>query len=58
VHLLDVVVRDGIVHLHGTFQADEERRALQLAAESVPGVKRVEDHLTPWDSAASTAGQG
>ena len=60
VHLLDVVVQDGVVQLHGTFQAEEERRALQIAAESVQGVKRVEDHLTPWNNSASTrlAGEG
>jgi CBS domain-containing protein len=51
VHLLDVRVQNGVVHLHGTFQADEERRALRIAAENVPGVKGVEDHLTPWSSA-------
>jgi osmotically-inducible protein OsmY len=50
-HLIDVQVEDGIVHLHGTFQSEDERRALRLAAENVPGVRRVEDHLAPWSSA-------
>jgi CBS domain-containing protein len=50
-HVLDVKVENGVVHLHGTFQTDDERRALRVAAENVPGVKRVEDHLTPWSSA-------
>jgi CBS-domain-containing membrane protein len=50
-HVLDVRVEDGVVHLYGTFQSDDERRALRIAAENVPGVKRVEDHLTPWSSA-------
>ena len=50
-HLLDVTVENGVVHLHGTVQGEDERRALQLAAENVAGVKRVEDHLTPWSSA-------
>lgn len=59
VHLLNVGVEDGVVHLHGTFQTDEERRALQIAAEGVPGVKRIEDHLIPWSSeAARHAGEG
>jgi len=60
VHLLDVRVQDGVIQLHGTYQAEEERRALQIAAESVPGVERVEDHLTPWNHAASArhAGEG
>jgi CBS domain-containing protein len=50
-HVLDIKVENGIVHLHGTFQTDEERRALRIAAENVPGVRGVEDHLTPWSSA-------
>lgn len=50
-HVLDVKVENGVVHLHGTFQTEDERRALRVAAENVPGVKRVEDRLTPWSSA-------
>jgi CBS domain-containing protein len=50
-HVLDATVENGVVHLHGTFQTDDERRALRIAAENVPGVKGVEDHLTPWSSA-------
>jgi len=50
-HVLDVEVKNGVVHLQGTFRTDEERRALRIAAENVPGVKGVEDHLTPWSSA-------
>ncbi len=50
-HLLDAKVENGVVHLYGTIQYDDERRALRIAAENVPGVKRVEEHLTPWSSA-------
>ena len=50
-HVLDVIVTNGVVHLHGTVQTDDERRALRIAAENVPGVKTVEEHLTPWSSA-------
>jgi CBS domain-containing protein len=50
-HLLDIRVEGGVVHLYGTVETDDERRALQIAAENVPGVKAVEDHLTPWTSA-------
>ena len=50
-HLIDVQVENGIVHLHGTYQSDDERRALQIAVENVPGVKGVEEHLRPWSSA-------
>jgi CBS domain-containing protein len=58
-HVLDLRVENGVVHLHGTVQTDDERRALRIAAENVPGVKRVEDHLTPWSSApARYSGEG
>jgi len=58
-HLIDVQVEDGVVHLHGTFQSEDERRALRLAAENLLGVKRVEDHLSPWSSAPIRySGQG
>lgn len=40
-----VTVAQGIVHLHGTITDDRERAALTVAAESVPGVKEVRDHL-------------
>lgn len=58
-HLIDVRVENGVVHLHGTFQSADERQALRVAAENVPGVKGVEDHLTEWSSAPiSLSGQG
>lgn len=41
----NVIVADGIVHLWGVIESDEEGRAIRVAAESVPGVKRVESHL-------------
>jgi CBS-domain-containing membrane protein len=50
-HLLDIRVEAGVVHLYGTVETDEERRALRIAAENVPGVKSVVNHLTPWSSA-------
>ena len=40
-----VVVRDGMVDLWGTITDERERQALIVAAENVPGVKRVNDHL-------------
>ena len=45
-HLLtkNIVVRNGVVHLWGVVETPEERHALQIAAENVPGVERVEDH--------------
>jgi CBS-domain-containing membrane protein len=41
----NIVVQDGIVHLWGYVKSEDERRALRVAAESVPGVVGVEDHL-------------
>jgi CBS domain-containing protein len=58
-HLLDIIVENGVVHLHGTIQTDDEREAFRIAAENVPGVRRVEDHLTLWTSApARYSGEG
>ena len=44
--LINPVVRDGTVELWGVVTDDNQRRALIVAAEYVPGVKQVEDHLT------------
>ena len=41
----DIVVENSVVHLHGTVRTEDERRALRIAAENVPGVQSVEDHL-------------
>jgi CBS domain-containing protein len=43
---INVVVRSGTVQLWGTVRDDEQRRALTIAAESIAGVRSVEDHLT------------
>ena len=42
---VNVVVQDGVVFLWGTVRSEDERRALTVAAELVPGVTRVEDKL-------------
>ncbi|MPW22078.1 BON domain-containing protein, partial [Paraburkholderia sp. CNPSo 3157] len=36
---------DGVAHLWGVIESEEEKRAIRIAAEAVPGVKRVESHL-------------
>ena len=49
--LIDPVVRDGVVQLWGVADSDAEREAAVVAAESAPGVRRVESHLgriAPW----------
>ena len=40
----NVVVSDGVVHLWGVVGSGEERRALRVAAENIPGVRGIEDH--------------
>jgi CBS domain-containing protein len=40
-----VLVQDGVVHLWGVIESEEEGRAIRVAAEGVPGVKSVESHL-------------
>jgi CBS domain-containing protein len=42
---INVIVRDGIVELWGTITDERERQAFMVAAENVPGVKQVRDHL-------------
>jgi CBS domain-containing protein len=42
---LGVIVRDGTVTLSGIVMSEHSRRASIVAAENVPGVKKVNDHL-------------
>ncbi len=51
---VNVMVTDGVVHLWGVIESDVQRDALRVAAERIPGVRAVEDHLgslPPWSSA-------
>lgn len=43
--IVEVVVWDGSAHLWGTITDDKLRAAFRVAAEGVPGVKDVTDHL-------------
>jgi CBS domain-containing protein len=54
----NITVRDGIVHLWSSYMSEAERRALLAAAESVPGVRRVEDHMRPVGGFQSTSVEG
>jgi CBS domain-containing protein len=45
VGLINPIVRDGVVELFGSILDDRERKALIVAAENIPGVKEVRDHL-------------
>ena len=42
---LNVIVRDGIVHLSGVITDERTRQAAIVAAENIDGVKKVHDHL-------------
>jgi CBS domain-containing protein len=52
VSLINVIVRDGVVELWGTITDERERQAMIVAAENVPGVRSVKDHLA-WVDALS-----
>ena len=44
----DIIVRDGVVHLWVTDdRPEQESHALRVAAENIPGVRGVEEHLVP-----------
>jgi|SRR5215469_18628396 osmotically-inducible protein OsmY len=40
----DVVVSDGVVHFRGTVRSEEERMAVRVVAENIPGVRGIEGH--------------
>jgi CBS domain-containing protein len=42
---LNVIVRNGVVHLNGVITEERSRQAAIVAAEDVAGVKEVHDHL-------------
>ena len=44
-NFVNAIVENGVAHLWGFVNSEEERRALRLLAQNVPGVKGVEDHL-------------
>jgi CBS domain-containing protein len=44
-HSLNVVVAKGTAYLWGVAQSQAERGAVRVAAETTPGIKRVENHL-------------
>jgi len=43
--MTNVVVRDGVVELWGVIVDERQREAMKVAAENIPGVKSVNDHL-------------
>jgi CBS domain-containing protein len=45
VALINPIVHDGVVEFFGSIMDERERKALIVAAENIPGVKAVRDHL-------------
>jgi len=42
---INVIVTDGVIHMWGVVESDEIRKAVRVAAENVPGARRVESHV-------------
>jgi CBS-domain-containing membrane protein len=45
-HLVNVMVNDGVAELWGLIDTQAQKRAAHAAVDSTPGVARMEDHLT------------
>jgi CBS-domain-containing membrane protein len=43
--IINVQVTDGTAYLWGVVDSDEQRKAIMIAVEGVPGVRAIEDHL-------------
>jgi len=43
----NITVKDGVVHLWSSYCSEQEKQALIVAAKSIPGVRRVGDHMRP-----------
>ncbi len=44
--MVNVIVSDGVVNLWGVIDSDAQRQPLRVAAENIPGVTAVEEHLS------------
>jgi CBS domain containing-hemolysin-like protein len=55
----DIIVRDRVVHLwFSDEQPREERLTFRVAAENIPGVRRVEEHIVVPPTSGGAAGGG
>jgi len=52
----NVIVSDGVVHYWGACEDDTEKQAARVAAENVPGVRRVDDHRVRYADMPFTMG--
>ncbi len=48
----NVIVTDGVVHYFGTIHSEDQQEAARVAAESIPGVRGVEDHRVRFSQVA------
>jgi osmotically-inducible protein OsmY len=55
---LNVIVRDGIVHLDGIVTDERYRQAALVAAENVPGVRQIHDELCSYPPPEEELGGG
>ncbi len=53
---MHVVVTQGTAHLWGAVPSEAEKRAAEMAAEAVPGVKAVENHLNILPTTVAAGG--
>ena len=53
--LMNVIVKDAIVELWGAVTDERERQAIVVAAENVPGVQEVRDHMVWVDPTSGMA---
>lgn len=44
--MVNVIVSEGVVHLWGVIDSNDQRQALRVAAENISGVTAVEEHLS------------
>jgi CBS domain-containing protein len=52
--MVNVIVRDGVVELWGVIIDERQRDALKIAAENIPGVKAVKDHMVWLEPTSGT----
>jgi CBS-domain-containing membrane protein len=52
--MINIIVRHGVVEYWGSILEEHEREALKVAAENIPGVTGVRDHLALVDPASGT----
>ena len=48
-----IIVEDGVVNIWGMVDGDEERNAIRISAENIPGVKKVDSRLALYGSLVS-----